>query len=120
MKRTPPRTSCGTNQRLGWRASSRSGVRDGSADWSRRRKQIDSWTKSGRKKSAQLFYFFMCLRMVSALRPFAMSIFAICREYHTSNILWRFFFKSRYAFLQASYIACVSSFRASRLALLGV
>ena len=76
--------------------------------------------RTGRKNSAQLFHFFICLRMVSALLRGVMPCFAICCEYYTSVILRRFFFKSRYAFRQASYIACVSSFHASRLALLGV
>jgi hypothetical protein len=31
----------------------------------------------GRKFSAQLFYFFMLLRMVSTLRPWAISIYTI-------------------------------------------
>src|ERR1700737_1368133 len=101
-------------------AVARRGACGGSTDRKRWGKQIDSGAKVGRKNSAQLFHFFMCLRMVSALLLAAMPCFAICCEYHTSVILRRFFFKSRYAFRQASYIACVSSFRASRLALLGV
>ena len=36
--------------------------------------------QSGRKNSAQLFHRFMCLRIVSALRPWAISDLAICWE----------------------------------------
>src|SRR5262252_4245331 len=41
----------------------------------------------GRKNSAQLFHFFICLRIVSALRPAPMRCLAICCEYHTPDIL---------------------------------
>jgi len=40
----------------------------------------------GRKKIAQLSYFVICLRMVSALRQFAIGIFAIFCEYQTSGL----------------------------------
>ena len=40
----------------------------------------------GEKIPPNFFIVFMCLRMVSALRPLAMSILAICCEYHTSDI----------------------------------
>src|SRR5262245_9697519 len=76
--------------------------------------------RAGRKNSAQLFHFFMRLRIVSASQPAPMSRLAICCEYHTSVLLGRCFLKLWYAFRQRSYLACVSSFRASRLASVGV
>ena len=75
-----------------------------------------SWASDLRRVS----YFVKCLRMVSGARPAAMPCLAICCEYHTSDMLRRCFFKSRYAFCQLSYIARVSSLRASRRALRGV
>jgi hypothetical protein len=124
MKRETQRaaTQILRNKSMAWlaRTSLRSGARGGNTHRKRQRKQMDGGTKAGRKNSAQLFHFFMCLRMVSAFLLAATPCFAICCEYHTSVILRRFFFKSRYAFRQATYIACVSSFRVSRLALLGV
>jgi hypothetical protein len=90
------------NKSTGW-LRARIAAKRRSTDRKHPRKQIDSWTKAGRKKSAQLFHFFLCLRMVSALRPAAMS----CLAYHTPDILRHCFFKSRYAFRQSSYIAWV-------------
>ena len=72
------------------------------------------------EKGLPSFYFFMFLRMVSGLLPFAISILAICCEYQTSDMFGRFFNSRRYAFCQLAYLASVSSFRASRRALFGV
>ena len=55
----------------------RSGKRDGNLQKKTLRKQRDSAEGIGRKHFAQLFYFFMCFRMVSALRLEAISCFAI-------------------------------------------
>ena len=75
----------------------------------------------GRKNFAQLFYFFMCLRMVSALAPLAISNLAICREYQTSDFFRAFpFFKARYALRQLLYMPWVLILRASRRALFGL
>jgi hypothetical protein len=49
-----------------------------------------SGAHAGRKNFAQLFYFFTCLRMVSALLPLAISNLAICCEYQTSDLSGRF------------------------------
>ncbi len=64
--------------------------------------QGDSARQVGRKNSSQLFYRVMCLRIVSALRPWAMSNFATLCEYHLSDIPGRRFFSARYSFRQLS------------------
>ena len=74
----------------------------------------------GAKIPPNFFYFFMRFLMVSGFRPLAIGNLAICREYQTSDICGLFFFSFRYSFRQPSYISCVLSFRASRLASLGV
>ena len=79
-----------SNHRLGWCAHRHAGVAALRVDYRKSGgKQRDSGSKAGRKISAQVFHFFMCLRMVSALRPSAMSPLAICCEYHTSDIFGR-------------------------------
>lgn len=50
-------------------------------------------------------YFFMCLRMVSASRPWAMGLLAICCAYQTVDMFPRVFFRARYSFRQPSYMA---------------
>lgn len=95
-----------SNHRLGWCEHRHAGVAALRVDYRKSGgKQRDSGSKTGRKISAQVFHFFMCLRMVSALRPSAISPLAICCEYHTSDIFGRRFFNSRYAFRQRSCLA---------------
>ena len=67
-------------------------------------------------------YFQDCMffLMVPALRPLATGSLAIWFAYQVSGMFGRFLTSSRYAFCQPLYIACVSTLRASRLALLGV
>ena len=62
----------------------------------------------------------MYFRMVPAVQPAATSCPAIFCAYQTSDIFGRRFFSVRYAARQRSCLACVSSLRASRRAVLGV
>lgn len=59
----------------------------------------------------------MFFLIVLASRSCAIGVLAICGEYQTSNSFARFLRKARYAFCQLAYLAWVSSFAASRLAL---
>ena len=56
----------------------------------------------GEKIPPNYFYRFMYLRIVSALRPLAISTLAICCEYHTSDIPGRLPYSLRNAFRQHS------------------
>ena len=58
----------------------------------------------------------MCFLIVLASRPCAIGVLAICGEYQTSNSFARFLRKALYAFFQLAYLAWVSSFADSRLA----
>src|SRR5207245_2159787 len=64
-------------------ASPRRGAHGGSTGKKRWRKQIDSWKKSWAKKfRPTFFHFLMCLRMVSVMRPFAITIAHQLRQPH--------------------------------------
>ena len=54
--------------------------------------------KLGEKIPPNYFCPFMCLRIVSALRPWAIFDLAICSEYQTSDIPRRRFFSAWYSF----------------------